>query len=132
MKKFLKKLAPYVKSANITHYKTIKMVGNKTTISEERVSIKNVTGIGDYEKQLLKALMTGQALNTGPVLIKDVHIRIKKQRGFNANFRAGDGATNDMSGSFHHNDQAGSDDGSVLRMDGVAVDNVLGGKGSEN
>jgi hypothetical protein len=124
-------LSPLLKSLNITGSVNISNatstgnavtvnVGNGSKHSMDKASI----GIAQYDK-LLEALVNGNAGKAGPVVIDNVHIKIKKQRGVQANFNTGIVVTNNMAGSFHDNNKAMSEEGSVLRVNGVMNRNVI-------
>merc|ERR1711972_462801 len=66
----------------------------------------------------------------GPIVIKHLNVRLKKQNGIQVNMGAGVNFLNNMSGSLHDNNKALSRNGSVLRFNGAYDNNALIGNGS--
>eukprot|EP00414_Alexandrium_minutum_P012990 CAMPEP_0113826628 /NCGR_PEP_ID=MMETSP0328-20130328/4356_1 /TAXON_ID=39455 /ORGANISM="Alexandrium minutum" /LENGTH=330 /DNA_ID=CAMNT_0000794605 /DNA_START=167 /DNA_END=1156 /DNA_ORIENTATION=+ /assembly_acc=CAM_ASM_000350 len=94
------------------------------------VTANNATQVASYDK-LLELLLGGQASKTGPVVIDDMHIRIKKQQGFQFNFAPIIDVSNDIAGSFTDNNKASSGAGNVIRANGAFNQNEFVGTSKE-
>eukprot|EP00928_Gymnodinium_smaydae_P082263 TRINITY_DN65643_c0_g1_i1.p1 TRINITY_DN65643_c0_g1~~TRINITY_DN65643_c0_g1_i1.p1 ORF type:complete len:433 (+),score=65.14 TRINITY_DN65643_c0_g1_i1:49-1347(+) len=90
---------------------------NRTTTLDD---IGNLEGI-------LKGL---EADSKGPVHIDDVNIKIRHQNGLQANLGAGITFRNNMSNTFHNNNDATSESGHVSRINGAYDNNAKSSRGS--